>query len=92
MNQILVTGGLGYIGSHTVIELLAAGYEPIVIDNLSESPIEVKDRIEKTMKWLFKEMLTGTSDGVGGDNTAFAASLDADSEGEEGKYYVWTTA
>ena len=47
MNQILVTGGLGYIGSHTIIELLAAGYEPIVIDNLSESPIEVKDRIEK---------------------------------------------
>ena len=46
MNQILVTGGLGYIGSHTVIELLAAGYEPIVIDNLSESPIEVKVRIE----------------------------------------------
>ena len=45
--QILVTGGLGYIGSHTVVELLAAGYEPIVIDNLSESPIEVKGRIEQ---------------------------------------------
>ena len=39
-----------------------------------------KDRIEKTVNWLFKEMLTGTSDGVGDDNTAFAASLDADSE------------
>lgn len=47
MSQILVTGGLGYIGSHTVIELIQAGYEPIVIDNLSESPIEVKERIEK---------------------------------------------
>jgi len=47
MSQILVTGGLGYIGSHTIVELIKAGYEPVVIDNLSESPIEVKDRIEK---------------------------------------------
>ncbi|MEJ6760256.1 MAG: UDP-glucose 4-epimerase GalE [Flavobacteriales bacterium] len=47
MIQILVTGGLGYIGSHTVVELINAGYEPIVIDNLSESPIEVKTHIEK---------------------------------------------
>ena len=49
MSQILVTGGLGYIGSHTVVELIQDGYEPIVIDNLSESPIEVKDRIEKVV-------------------------------------------
>ena len=47
MNQILITGGLGYIGSHTAVELIQAGYDPILIDNLSESPIEVKDRIEK---------------------------------------------
>lgn len=47
MTKILVTGGLGYIGSHTVVELVAAGYQPIVIDNLSESDIEVKGRIEK---------------------------------------------
>ena len=47
MNQILITGGLGYIGSHTEVEMIAAGYEPVVIDNLSESPIEVKGRIEK---------------------------------------------
>jgi len=46
MPQILVTGGLGYIGSHTVIELIDAGYEPIIVDNLSESPLEVKTRIE----------------------------------------------
>lgn len=45
--KILVTGGLGYIGSHTVVELIGAGYTPIVIDNLSESDLEVKDRIEK---------------------------------------------
>lgn len=45
--QVLVTGGLGYIGSHTVVELIESGYTPVVIDNLSESDIEVKDRIEK---------------------------------------------
>ena len=45
--KILVTGGLGYIGSHTVVELVNSGYTPIVIDNLTESDIEVKDRIEK---------------------------------------------
>ena len=45
--KILVTGGLGYIGSHTVVELLNAGYEVIVIDNLSNSKIEVKDKIKK---------------------------------------------
>ena len=47
MPRVLITGGLGYIGSHTVVELIQAGYDPIVIDNLSQSPIEVKDRIEK---------------------------------------------
>lgn len=47
MTQILITGGLGYIGSHTALELIDAGYEPIIIDNLSESSIEVRTRIEK---------------------------------------------
>ena len=37
MNKILVTGGAGYIGSHTVVELAQAGYEPIIIDNFSNS-------------------------------------------------------
>ncbi|MFN4299583.1 MAG: UDP-glucose 4-epimerase GalE [Thermaurantimonas sp.] len=45
--KILVTGGLGYIGSHTAVQLIEHGFEPVIIDNLSESPIEVKDRIEK---------------------------------------------
>lgn len=43
--QILVTGGLGYIGSHTVVELFNAGYEPIIIDNLSNSTLDVLDSI-----------------------------------------------
>ncbi len=45
--KILVTGGLGYIGSHTVVELIKQGYEPLIIDNLSNSEPEVLDRLEK---------------------------------------------
>src|SRR5690625_2544597 len=45
--SILITGGAGYIGSHTVIELLEDGYDVIIIDNLSNSSIEVIDRIER---------------------------------------------
>lgn len=45
--SILVTGGLGYIGSHTVVELIEVGYEPIIVDDLSNSKIEVLNRIEK---------------------------------------------
>jgi len=47
MKQILVTGGTGYIGSHTAVELQNAGYEVIIIDNFSNSSIEVLDGIEK---------------------------------------------
>jgi len=47
VNKILVTGGTGYIGSHTVVELMESGYEVIIIDNLSNSQIEVLDGIEK---------------------------------------------
>ena len=45
MKRILVTGGLGYIGSHTVVELQEAGYEVSIIDNLSNSSIDVLDGI-----------------------------------------------
>jgi len=45
--QILVTGGTGYIGSHTVVELINNGYDTLIIDNLSNSNIEVLDNIEK---------------------------------------------
>ena len=47
MNKILVTGGIGYIGSHTVVELYNAGYTPIIVDNLSNSNIKILDQIEK---------------------------------------------
>ena len=45
--KILVTGGTGYIGSHTVVELIESGYEPIIIDNLSNSKADVVDKVEK---------------------------------------------
>jgi UDP-glucose 4-epimerase len=45
--KILVTGGTGYIGSHTVIELQAKGFEVIIVDNLSNSSIDVLDNIAK---------------------------------------------
>lgn len=45
--KIVVTGGLGFIGSHTVVELQNEGFEVVVIDNLSNSSIEVLDGIEK---------------------------------------------
>ena len=48
--KILVTGGLGYIGSHTVVELLNKDYDVVVIDNLSNSKIEVVDYIKNITK------------------------------------------
>jgi len=47
MPTILVTGGAGYIGSHTCVELLAAGYDVVVVDNLSNSKPEALKRGEE---------------------------------------------
>ena len=45
--NILVTGGAGFIGSHTLIELIAAGHNPVVVDNLSNASPEAIHRVEK---------------------------------------------
>ncbi|RSR40403.1 SDR family NAD(P)-dependent oxidoreductase, partial [Acinetobacter baumannii] len=50
MAKILVTGGAGYIGSHTCVELLQAGYEVIVFDNLSNSSEESLNRVQDIAK------------------------------------------
>ena len=55
MRKILVTGGAGYIGSHTVVELTAAGYTPIIVDNLCNTSTQNIEGIEKIIgnkiKW-----------------------------------------
>ncbi|WP_396195164.1 UDP-glucose 4-epimerase GalE [Flavobacterium sp.] len=58
MKKVLVTGGLGFIGSHTVVELFNAGFEPLIIDNLSNSSINVLDGIERIIgkKPLFEKL------------------------------------
>ncbi len=59
--KILVTGGTGYIGSHTCVELLQKGYEVVIFDNLYNSKAEVTDKIEsitgKKVKFYKADML-----------------------------------
>lgn len=45
-NQVLVTGGLGYIGSHTCVQMIQQGMQPIILDNLHNANLEVLNRIE----------------------------------------------
>ncbi len=45
--KILVTGGTGYIGSHTVVELLNNNYDVVIIDNLINSKVDVVDKIKQ---------------------------------------------
>ena len=49
MKKVLVTGGLGYIGSHTVIELMQQGYDVEIVDNLSNSDSIAAEQIQKIM-------------------------------------------
>ena len=55
MKKILVTGGAGYIGSHTIVELIAEGYTPVIVDNLCNTSTQNIDGIEKiidtSVKW-----------------------------------------
>ena len=58
MKKILVTGGTGYIGSHTVVELQNSGYEVVIVDNLSNSRADVVDNIAEVsgVKPAFEEV------------------------------------
>ena len=50
MKKIIVTGGAGYIGSHTVVELYKSGFTPIIIDNLCNSSIKNIEGISKVLR------------------------------------------
>ena len=54
MEKILLTGGAGFIGSHTVVELLQRGYEIAVVDNLSNSCEEALERVKEITGKDFK--------------------------------------
>ena len=58
--SVLVTGGAGYIGSHTLVELIESGYDVVVVDNLSNSNKESIKRVEaitgKTVKFYQEDV------------------------------------
>ncbi|MCA9356925.1 UDP-glucose 4-epimerase GalE, partial [Candidatus Kaiserbacteria bacterium] len=78
MRKVLVTGGVGYIGSHTVVELIEAGYVPVIIDNFSNSEPWIIDRIEEITKTkpTFYEGDCGNKDFL---NEVFAEEKEIDS-------------
>jgi UDP-glucose 4-epimerase len=63
MKTVLVTGGLGFIGSHALVELIESGYQVVVLDNLINSTIDVLDRVESIIKSKVKFYQSDVLDG-----------------------------
>ena len=76
--SVLVTGGAGYIGSHTCVELIRSGYEIIVVDNLSNSNPEAVRRVEKITGRTIPFILADVCD-TEAMNTIFAQHPEIDS-------------
>ncbi|MFR2837104.1 MAG: UDP-glucose 4-epimerase GalE [[Clostridium] nexile] len=74
---ILVTGGAGYIGSHTCIELISAGYDVVVVDNLCNSCKEALDRVEKIVGKTIKFYEADIRDGEAMKNIFEKEDIDA---------------
>ncbi len=64
MSSILVTGGAGYIGSHTIVELLNAKHQVVIVDNLCNSSAKVLDRIEALARKNFSFVHSDVRDGA----------------------------
>ena len=63
-SKILITGGAGYIGSHTAVELMDAGHEVVIVDNLVNSSIRVLERLEKLCGRRFSFVEADVRDGT----------------------------
>ncbi len=77
MSTILVTGGAGYIGSHTAVELLAAGHDVVVVDNLVNSSAEALKRVERITGRKLHFHHLDLLDRVGLEQVFRAAAIDA---------------
>lgn len=63
-SNILITGGAGYIGSHTAVELMNAGHHVVIVDNLCNSSIQVLDRLEALAGKNFSFVQADVRDGT----------------------------
>lgn len=75
--KILVTGGMGYIGSHTVVELLGAGHEVVVIDNLANAKASVQQRVERIAGQPFEFLQVDVRDRAAMEAVFAAHAIDA---------------
>ena len=62
MKKILVTGGCGYIGSHTIVDLIQNGYEVISVDNNSKSDVIIMDGVEEILGRKIKNYIVDLCD------------------------------
>ena len=76
MSRILITGGAGYIGSHTAVELMQAGHEVVIVDNLCNSSIQVLDRLEQLCGPRFHFVQADVRDGAALDRIFTGHSID----------------
>jgi UDP-glucose 4-epimerase len=77
MSKILITGGAGYIGSHTAVELMRAGQEVVIADNLVNSSIQVLDRLDKLCGPRFSFVQTDVRDGAALDSIFAQHAIEA---------------
>ncbi|MEN9889405.1 MAG: UDP-glucose 4-epimerase [Pseudomonadota bacterium] len=75
-DKILITGGAGYIGSHTAVELMNAGHEVVIVDNLCNSSIHVLERLERLCGSKFHFVQADVRDGAALDRIFAAHAIE----------------